>query len=151
MRLLLARPGDRRLTSWQVHVGENKGAPRTDRGSGLVRCRATFAWIHLSRHQQLKDNRDHGAILVGEKMGSAQSRSRFWTCALPCDFCLDSPVMPSAVNTDAAIFCVGQSGSPGDPCWREEGERPEPIEVLDLHVAAQFLPRFTHHAISSSH
>ena len=30
-----------------------------------------------------------GVILVGENKGSAQNRSRFWTCALPCDFCLD--------------------------------------------------------------
>ena len=30
-----------------------------------------------------------GVILVGENKGSAQNRSKFWTCALPCDFCLD--------------------------------------------------------------
>ena len=54
-----------------------------------MRCRATFALIHLSCHQQFKDNLDHGAILVGEKKGSAQNRSRFWICALKCHFCLD--------------------------------------------------------------
>ena len=62
-----------------------------------MRCRATFALIDLSCHQQSTpmlqsfalDNLDHKAIIVGKNKGSAQSRSRFWTCALPCDFCLD--------------------------------------------------------------
>ena len=97
-----------------------RGAPRTDRGSGLARCRATFTLIHLSCHQPLTpmlqpfalDNLDHKAILVGEKKGSEKKGSaQNWTCALKCHFCLDSPIMPSAVRTDAAT-CGGESQHP---------------------------------------
>ena len=40
------------MISLQILVGKNKGAPRTDRGSVPRRCRAIFATIHLSCHQQ---------------------------------------------------------------------------------------------------
>ena len=77
-----------------------------------MRCRATFALIDMSCHQQLTqmlqsfalDNLHHKPILVGENKGSAQNRSRFWTCTLPCNFCLDSSVIPSAVHADAATL-----------------------------------------------
>ena len=83
-----------------ILVGKSKGSAQ-NRSSAVHTDAASFAL----------DNLDHKVILVGENKGSAQNRSRFWTWALPCNFCLDSPVMPSAVHVDAAT-CGGESQHP---------------------------------------